>query len=223
MKLAVVTHADSKVKEMSDLTHPYIIDYASRCNAHYLNLDHECNVPHAYRILKFFDLLDEYDRILNLDSDILINKNCPNIFEEVPADNIGTVFEDVGTRTKDRRDRIRLSQQKFGDIGWNCNYINSGVFVVSKIHKCIFQPIDGQLWTSLGYDDVLLGYQIKKNNFDIHQLDYRWNHMTMFSEKFNNCADRFKSYIIHYAGQGLFDKPNRILQIKSDIMRIYGK
>jgi hypothetical protein len=50
----------------------------------------------------------------------------------------------------------------------------------------------------------------------------KWNHMTMFSEPWNGNANRFDSYIIHYAGKGVFDKTSRMEQIKSDKDIIYG-
>ena len=46
--------------------------------------------------------------------------------------------------------------------------------------------------------------------------------MTMFSESWNNFANRFDSNIIHYAGVGIFDGgcSNRIDQIKKDLEKI---
>ena len=221
MNLAIITHADDNVKQMKGISHPLIEQYADKCNADYINMTHKCDVPHAYRILKLSQYLEQYDRILNLDSDIIINKDCPNIFDHVPQDHIGTIYEDVGTRQGDRRQRIHKSQQKFGEIGWKTGYINTGVLLVSKIHQNIFQPINGELWMNLGYDDVHLGYNINKNKHLIHELEYKWNHMSMFSEPWNGNADRFKSHIIHYAGKGLFDKGNRIEQMKFDKDKIY--
>ena len=42
--------------------------------------------------------------------------------------------------------------------------------------------------------------------------------MTMFSETWNELPDRFFSYMIHYAGYGIFepDVNSRIEQIKND-------
>lgn len=219
MRLAVVTHADAKVGEMSGLTHQFIAEYAAGCGAELVNIDHECVMPHAYRIMAFKEMLGTYDRILNLDSDILVMRDCPNIFDEVPEDCVGTVFEDVGSRRDNRRGRIISIQDKFGDVGWREGYINSGVLLVSSMHREMFSEIDGQLWMEYGYDDVHLGYQMRRLGLKVHELDYRWNHMTMFSEDWNGRADRGKSYIIHYAGSGLFDRRTKIDQIKADIER----
>ena len=71
-----------------------------------------------------------------------------------------------------------------------------------------------------GIDDIHLGYQIHKMGFEIQELPFQWNHMTMFSEGWNGYANRFDSYIIHYAGAGTFDESNRTNQIKNDIKKL---
>jgi len=221
MKIAIITHADKNVKEMKSISHPLIEQYADDCGADYINMIQDCEMPHAYRILQLREYLNIYDRVLNLDSDVIINKNCPNIFDEVPFEKIGTIFEDKGTRAGDRHNRIKKAKQKFGVISWETGYINTGIFLVSNIHKEIFQPINGELWMDLGYDDVHLGYQIRKHNFDIHELDFKWNFMTMHVESWNKCADRFNSYILHYAGRGTYNSNNRVDQMRKDYNKIY--
>jgi|3_EtaG_2_1085321.scaffolds.fasta_scaffold75843_2 hypothetical protein len=232
-KLAIVTRADENIKEMSDITHVPMREYAERCGADFKILSHdppfmtEDNKPH-YRCLKIIDLFDEYDRILMLDSDMLINKDCPNLFDLVPEDCIGSIYEDIGSRRGNRLSRMQQIQSVFGDVGWRDHYTNAGTFMLSKMHKNIFAPVDGNYWTSTeGNVDVHMSYNIHKYGYKVFELDYRWNHMTMFSEAWNNNADRFQSYIIHYGGNGIFDMgdPNitgRIKQIKKDYMRIYG-
>jgi len=69
-----------------------------------------------------------------------------------------------------------------------------------------------------------MAYNINKYQFKVHELEYKWNHMTMFSHSWNNFADRFQSHIIHYAGKGVFDAGvnNKVEQMKLDYERIYG-
>ena len=47
--------------------------------------------------IKHYDLFNEYDRILSLDSDVVITPRCPDIFKTVDFENIGTVYEDKGS------------------------------------------------------------------------------------------------------------------------------
>ena len=48
-----------------------------------------------------------------------------------------------------------------------------------------------EFWTDFGSDDVQLGYLIKKNNFQVMELPFQFNHMTMYSEAWNGFPNRF--------------------------------
>lgn len=232
MNLLVTTTADENIKDMTDLTHPIIKKFAKEWGADFLVLSQSasCDVPMGkihYRIMQLYYLLNEYDRIVQLDSDVVINKGCPNLFELVPYNEIGTVFEDVGSRLENRRNRIRNVQCDWGTIGWGweAGYPNTGVFVVSRPHREIFRKFDNQYWTELGFDCVHLGYQIHVQGLKIFELSYKFNHMSMFSEPWHGSPSRFGSYIIHYAGQANFpDKGNRsrVELIRDDIKEIWG-
>ncbi len=229
MKLLITTRADDGIKEMTDITHPILKKYAKRVGADFMVLSHEPpsdsgdGRPH-YRILKHYELHEEYDRILHIDSDMIIMPDCPNLFEVVPYDKVGTVLEDKGSRQPARLQLIQQAQDKFGHVGWNKEYINTGLIMTSKCHRDIFQTINGEYWTGFGSDDVQLGYLIKKNGFEIMDLPFQYNHMTMFSEDWNGNPNRFKSHIIHYGGRGVFDEnvKTKMDQIRKDHDRIYG-
>lgn len=230
MRFLIVTRADDGIKEMTDLTHPIIKEFARRWDADFfmLNDNADCNDEEAkiyYRIMEIYDLLKIYDRVMNIDSDIIINKDCPNLFELVPNDKIGVIFEDKGSRQKDRRRRILNIQSAWGNIKWKVGYINIGIFLVSRFHGEIFKKFVGRYWESMGYADVHLGYQIHRLSLNIFELHWRFNHMSMFSEIWNGSPSRFDSHIIHYAGAGSFPdkgKRSKIQLIKDDVARIYG-
>jgi lipopolysaccharide biosynthesis glycosyltransferase len=229
MKRVIITRSDDNIKHMSDITHPIFKRFAKEWDADFVVFDHKPPVMTGdgnvhYRILKAKEYLDTYDRLLFLDTDMIINKDCPNIFDEVPEDSIGTIYEDKGSRVPKRRSVMQNIQKRYGDVGWISGYTNAGTFLISNQHKELFEPINGEYYLDWGSVDAHFAYQINKNNYKVHELEYKWNHMTMFSEPWNNHADRFKSHIIHYAGSGIFDRscPNRIQQIKNDYKKIYG-
>ena len=230
MKLLMVTRTDNKHRPIADLTHPIMRRFAKKWGADFLILskDADCNSEAGkvfYRIMDAYDLLNTYDRIAHIDSDVVINKNCPDLFKLVPNDMIGVVFEDVGTRLKDRRHRIHKVQAAWGDIGWKAGYINMGTLLVSRLHREIFRTVRGQYWEDLGFADVHLGYQIYRLGFKVFKLHWHFNHMSIFSEKWNGSPSRFDSHIIHYAGHGKFpDRGDRSRPqlIEDDIKRIYG-
>jgi len=229
MRYALVTRADKHIQNISDLTHPYLKAYAEKCGCDFVALDQEPVVwtsdhrPH-YRIMECARLLDEYDRLVLMDTDMLVLPNCPNILEEVPLDCIGTIFEDKGKRRPERLERIGQIQNAWGDVGWRENYSNAGTCTVSNCHRKVFEAHKGQYWLENGSFDLHLSYVARKNNYKFHELSYKWNHMTMFSEPWNKNASRFDSYIIHYAGRGYFDAgiTDRISQIRKDIRRVFG-
>lgn len=225
---AIAIRADKNIEGYTKYTLPIIEKFADKWNAKMEIIDSNPPVmtddskPH-YRIMEVGKLLGSYDRVVCLDADMLILPDCPNPFEAVDEDKIGSIFEDKGSRQARRHQLIQEIQKTWGNIGWRTGYTNAGIFVVSRKHKDIFQPFDGKYWTSWGSADLHLSYLARKNNHPIQELSFKWNHMTMFSEPWNNRANRFDSYIIHYAGMGTFDCNNKQEQIKRDIKHEYSK
>jgi hypothetical protein len=209
-KLAVVTRADDNWKVISVLTHPILHAYAESMDADFVvlsKLREDCEKDRSkyhFRILDQYNLFEEYDRILHIDSDVIIAPDCPNIFNVVPEDKIGTILEDKGTRRDERLARIREVQNHWGGVGWTEGYINTGVFVASKQHRDIFKKYKNKYWEGEGEDDVHIGYLIHLLGHHIHELSYKFNHMSMFSEPWNNSPSRHDSHCIHYAGNAEF-------------------
>ena len=231
MKLLITTRADSGIQDWIDISHPIFKKYAKKVGADFIVLDHvtDCETGDGrwhYRIMKHYDLHEDYDRILHLDTDILLTPQCPNIFEIVPYDCIGVVLEDKGSRAHARFNSIISVQKKFGDIGWRSGYINTGTFLTSKCHKDIYQKINGEYWMGWGSDDVHLAYLIHGFRYKIFELPYQFNHMTMFSDPWNGNKHRYDSYAIHYAGKGIFDPSiadNKLDHMRHDYNVLYEK
>ena len=230
MKLLMATCADES-QVHAKYTLPIHRMYADKWGADFKVLDDQYYnklgfAMWNYRTIVFHELLEDYERIFYLDSDIVINKTCPNIFDFVPYDTVGLVLEDKGSRLKNRRGRIAQIKAAFGgNEHWTEGFPNGGLYIVSSIHRDIFTKINGQLWNGPGYDGNHYMYQIIKQGHKYIDLGYKWNHMSMFSEAWNESLSRFDSYILHYAGGGKFsDKDNRSVpqMIKDDIRKIYG-
>ena len=221
MKLAIVTRADKNVESLASISHPLFKKYAKKCGADFFVLSEDekeyfgLNNYRYWRILQINNLFNKgYDRVLHLDTDIVITDNAPNIFDVVPEATIGAVFEDKGSLLADRRLEIQKIQTELGDINWTKGYINEGVILLSKQHKAILDRVDGKLCNStFASSQGHINYQIKNNNFNIINLGYKYNHMSLFSEPWNENKNRFESYFIHYAGGGKFkDKGNMSLE-----------
>jgi len=237
MKLLVITRADESVVEYTQLTHPIIRMFAEKWGAEFKILGSAVGqkvdperefINKMWRILEFYDIFEDYDRIFHMDSDIVINKTCPNVFEIVPSDTVGLVFEDKGSRLRNRRERIAQIKARFGgNEHWISGYFNMGIFLSSRMHREMFTKIDGQLWEAeVGLEQTHLSYQLMKLKYKYVDLGYKFNHMSMFSEAWNGSVSRFDSHIIHYAGGAKFPdkgKRSRNQLIKDDVERIYGK
>ena len=231
MKLLMATCADDIVMEYAQFTLPILKHYADKWDAEFKILEDKSynemgKAMWNFRTMVFYDYFKTYDRILYVDSDIIVNRTCPNLFDIVPYDNIGLVMEDKGSRLKDRRKRIELIKEVFGgNEHWKEGFLNGGFYIVSKVHRDIFTKINGELWNGPGYDGNHYCYNIMKYNFKYIDLGYKYNHMAMFSEPWNGSPSRFDSYLLHYAGGAKFpDKGERtrVELIKDDIRKIYG-
>lgn len=210
----IITRADENIKEITDLTLPYLEMYAKYVGADFHIISEKAEILTAdrqehYRILHATKLFEKYDRILNIDADTLVLPHCPNIFDIVPKTHIGAVCEDVLTRQDSRRRQIQAVQLVWGSVGWQSGLINGGVFVWSKQHKNILNPVKGEYWLQFGSAQVHIGYNIAKYNHRVCVLPSKFNHMNLF-------GDRKDAYIIHYAGTGFDDRPKHE-QIKEDI------
>lgn len=228
MKLLMVTRADEDVASYTKYTHPILRMFAARWGAEFKILDASLEINKVWSIMEIYDIFGDYDRILHIDSDIVINKNCPNVFDVVPYDTIGLVFEDKGSRLEARRLRImKIRQRLRGDRHWTFGYFNMGVFLASKVHRDMFTRIYNLLWEAdEGLEQTHLNYQMRAFGYKYVDLGYKWNHMSMFSEAWNRNPSRFDSHIIHYAGGGKFaDKGDRTMAqlIKDDTKRIYDQ
>jgi len=220
MKKLIVTRADDNIKDITNITHPIIKRYAKKCKAEFIVLEDSKFHPH-YRILQIGELLNEWDYIFCIDSDVLILNKCPNIFNVVPKYHMASIYEDKLSRQEDRRNRIKKVQEQRENIGWTEGYINSGVILFSKNHKDIFDNIDvSNLWMDLGYDDIEIGYQLNKLNHKFYELPCEWNFMSMFF----GIKSRVDAFILHYAGMGTTQFLDRTKQIEQDyiLFRKYG-
>lgn len=215
-KRLIVTRADENLGQMSSLTHPVFREYAQRCGADFevLSEDYPCEDRLGkchYRIMTLFDLFEDYNRILCVDTDVLLSPECPDVFDMVPAGEWASVFEDRGSRAQDRVERIDKVQKEWGDVGWEVGYINTGFVLFSENQRDAFQKNDGKLWLDRGYDDVHLGYMLNKlgqfqtdPEWTFYEFPYTYNHQSMFSEPWNGSPDRRDSYVIHYSGGAKF-------------------
>ena len=140
-KYAVVTIAiGDYYQKLAKTTHPLIKNYTIKINADFIVWKDSGNwtLPH-YRKLDIKDLLHKYDRVLYIDTDILIRDDAPNLFDIVPEDSVGMLNEAQFTERS-----LGMFQSFCAEVGyplknWNGKYYNSGVMVISRQHHAMLE------------------------------------------------------------------------------------
>lgn len=208
MKTAIVTiTTGAKYNALAEVTHPTILTYALKIGAEFIvwrdTSKHQ--IP-AYQKLEIGGLLEKYDRVAYIDTDIIIRPDAPNIFDIVPETHVG-MFEEGAFM--DRRGAMKAL---VNDVEWvtRGTYYNAGVVVVSKIHRDIF--VQPTIEVDNFMDQTYLNYMLYKSGHPVFNLPYRFNRMIWLDRSGEN---RLDSYFLHYAGV-LSNGVDAIEQVKED-------
>jgi lipopolysaccharide biosynthesis glycosyltransferase len=217
MKKAVVTICiGDEFKSLSELTHPTIRKYAERVGAEFIVIDTCKTTPHWEKFY-MYDLLNTYDRIIYLDTDLIVRDDCPDLFEVVPYNQIGAFNEaKFVSREYSLIETAKAYNIDASKINWNGKYYNTGVMVLSKCHKKFFKKpeIENSNFYEQGYLNLKISveesHRTKEDMPLMFDLSYQFNRMTCL----DFCGEvRHASYIIHYAGYHYFTSPGEILGI----------
>ncbi len=157
---AIVTLCIGQEFKLGQVTHPMLQNYAHRVGADFIVIaEPKINLGnHNFEKYQIYELLEKYQRIIYIDTDIIITPQCPNLFQIVPENMFGAFI--VSDYTYFHDGAIKKIQAKLGDIGWKRKYFNAGVMVISQCHRGIFSPEHGLLkWSDESgafYDQTLL-------------------------------------------------------------------
>jgi lipopolysaccharide biosynthesis glycosyltransferase len=238
MKTALVTLSiGEEFEEILKLTKQSMIDYSLKISSDFIcinNSIYKDSLNNKFEKLQIFNLLNNYNRIIYIDSDIIIMPDCPNLFHIVPDSHIGAF---VSSRYSDFHNFSNgFLQEKIGKIDYwtkekrNNNIyesFNSGVLVISNIHTNYFTknfniakklcslniPQIKDQWINTG-DQFFFNYITQKECIPICDIGYRFNHTCAPNFKTN----RFNSHIIHYAGNShRLGKTKKTSKIKIDL------
>lgn len=208
MKTALVTITiGDYYNKIAEITHPSLKAYADKVGADFIVWKDQGShaYPH-YRKLDIGKLLKEYDRVLYVDTDIMIRPDSPDLFKLVPANEIAMFNE--GAFAERAQNMIRyLISFNVDPSRWNGRYYNSGVILVSKQHHLLFTqpPEEGDNF----YEQTWLNLQLCLLQPKMHDLDYVYNFMTICAERTGE--ERHSAYFVHYAGLNQAMKPDDFL------------
>ncbi len=207
-------------KKIGKLTHPTLKKYAESINVDFLVIDKNgCTSPHWEKFNNIYQLLNKYERIVYLDTDIIVRDDCLNIFGIVPINKIG-LFNEMPF-TLQRNISLIDACKEYGIIlkKWDGKYYNTGVMVISRQHKELFKKPEKEIFNfyEQGYFNANLAKKLESagNELSVYELPYRMNRMTCMDQYTGE--ERFASSIIHYAG---YPNLNFVTDlIKKDLLR----
>lgn len=215
---AVVTLTLGKdYEEQADITHPSIKQYAVKIGANFIDIRDQKIATYPYfEKFRLHEILEQYERVIFFDTDVIIRKDCPNLFNMVPFEKLGMYDEFALANIDERLVQIQMVDQAmyeyFGEP-LSCEltrFFNTGVTVASNIHQSLFvKPKKEILMPYL--DQAYLNALFVRENTPIFDIGYHFNRMYYVDKAVR--PHRLRSCIIHYAGVRNFDN-----QARADLM-----
>lgn len=187
---------------MAELTHPPMKAYSQRIGADFVCIDQSNSTTPHWEKFQIADLLSRYERVLYLDTDLLVRADCPNLFDVVPVNDLGMFNE--APFTLDRKLSLVDACKEY-DIrlrGWDGRYWNTGVMIIPRTWKFLFRKPAKEAFNfyEQGYINARIHQELEKagNELRVFDLPYKFNRMACM-DRFTG-EERFASFIMHYAG-----------------------
>lgn len=215
MRQLVLTLATGRYSEVGDFTYPSMKEYARRTNSDFYSItDNLYPKTPLFEKIRIHHFLNDYDQVLYLDVDMIIRKDCPNLFEMISensfgAYNEGADIEDdgIGHRRELMAEVARAAGIPF-EFSSQHRYFNVGVMMVGKEHQCLFEEPTKMIPAVMG-EQSYINIMIEKKKPNLYHLPKCFNQMP-----FNRSRDYLESsYIVHCAGYSFEDRLNCIREI----------
>jgi hypothetical protein len=202
VKLAVVTLTIGDLyQRIAEISHPSLRRYAEKVGADFIvwtdKGDHE--IPGYAKLDLFQSLLKTYDRVLYVDTDILIRFDAPNLFDLVPETHVGaydegTIYPRAQAKELYGHEVKTLLARDFVE---SPVYFNTGVLLASRCHKGLFAKCPFPEVNNFA-EQTFLNYRLFDRGTPVYRLPYKCNriHQVTFrtGENFADC------YFLHFAG-----------------------
>ena len=201
------------------VTHPKMQSYAQRIGAEFIIINSIRNtavLEQSYKLEKFqlYDYFDSYERILFLDSDIVVHSQCPDLFNQVSEEKIGAVCEKLPYFRREEIFKEACLYYGATYPGHSQEWFNTGVMVLSRCHRHLFaapqkirtfpaRNMDGTLapprFTWL--DMPLLNCLRIIHNVPLQDLGYSFNYMQCLTTTSNPPGRPEEAWIFHGTGE----------------------
>lgn len=162
-KHLIITVATGEVHEqlLHECTAPCMQRYADKFDADFIALTGATQCWWGLEKMRIKPLIEQYDRALFLDADVLIREGAPNLFDVVPPGHIGMHDDYIHCKAKNGLGWLEPARRAMLDSQMVDYYeypgaLNTGVVVTDREHASIWTPwknmdfprshVDEQLW-----------------------------------------------------------------------------
>ncbi|QJR81976.1 hypothetical protein CA267_015055 [Alteromonas pelagimontana] len=208
-----------EIEALAKYTVPRIQRYAESMGADFRVMgltDISQRLSPYYEKNQIYNFLEDYEKVLYIDSDILITPDAPDLFAICSGDNIAAVSVEHVYKAVD--DEKRSLATLLGDVEWKQEYFNSGVVLFTAAYRNLLNTTDGLIESWIAgkkeqhlpglNDQSVFNYRVNQLNIPITFIDSAFN----FTKAWGCFEKRFSKYFIHYAGM----KGNRLQRIQKD-------
>lgn len=222
MKTLLLTIAvGPEYSRIGQLTHPSLRRYAERIGADFRAITEPrlaVTTPH-WEKFQIAELLDEYDRVLYMDTDLIVREDCPSLFDVVPEDRLG-MFNEAPFAPRSLELLIDCCRQYGVSLpGWDGKYYNSGVMVISRRHQHLFRKPEKEVVSF--YEQTYLNMKLALHQVPMHDLRHEYNRMTCMDAVIGQ--HRLACPVVHYAGALYSLSVNALCQLIADDLQRWAK
>lgn len=193
MTRAIVTLIDGqKYEELAKAALPLMENYAKKVKAELVILTNKIGLPVPHYAKLLLRNLN-FDNVLFVDIDILINPNAPDIFEAYP-NQLAMLdegkFAERGLELAFYNGIFAPHQYHLGN--WDKRYFNTGVMLIPRKFLPCFK-IPDKMNNSMGEQNYL-NLLFCASKLPIVDLDKKWNYQVSLFGKEN----RYDNYFLHF-------------------------
>ncbi len=196
-KLLLTIACGDYYQRMAEITHPFLRSYAEKIGADFHCIsEHRSELPAHFQKMSIYEFLERYDRILFMDTDILVRPEAPDLFSIVDEQHLGLLDQSQHYSSSPIQFRSAVSLWGY-DLSPE-RYYNTGVMVISKIHRNLFRiPVDIRPeQVPFDQEQTILNLNFLLSATPIQELELGYNHLVTSEID----SDYSKSPVIHYAG-----------------------
>lgn len=179
-------------QSMHDVSGPVIRQYAERIGADYRPLVHpsHADYPHGFKFA-LRRVVEQWERTLYLDADVILSADCPDLFKEVPAGAIG-IHDDYphipNPEWVDKEYAAINASQDWPDCRPPMT-LNTGVIVCSRGHTSIFDRPTRPIPISGTAEQSVINLNILRAGLPVYYLPRVLNWQWWIDQAFRHTQD----------------------------------